>query len=121
MRALRPIAVWTLLATVVAGGVIGPSLHRVQHGLEAMQEAPDGPCHTAAMHNTDVPLWTPEAPQAVVVDCDQCATRILGVSSSQAPVAVPRVLAATWTERASHLLSAAVVADPFIRGPPTRV
>jgi len=120
MRALRYIAVWILLATVVAGGVLAPSLHRAQHGAEMLTEAPEGPCHSVAVHNTDVPLWTPEAERATVPECDLCATRLLVVPSSQNPIAVPHGFAVIWETTTSHLFSAAVVAGPFIRGPPTR-
>jgi hypothetical protein len=120
MRALRHIAVWTLLATVVAGGVLAPSLHRVQHGMDALAHAPDGPCHSVAVHTTDVPLWTPEAERATAPECDLCATRLLVVPSSQRPGAVPPSCVVVWEATSSHLVSAAVAAGPFIRGPPTR-
>jgi len=120
MRAFRHIAVWTLLATVVAGGVLAPSLHRAQHGVEMLKEAPDGPCHSVAVHTADVPLWTSEAERVSAPECDLCATRLLVVPSSQSPGGVPPSLIVVWEATSSHLISAVVVAGPFIRGPPTR-
>jgi hypothetical protein len=40
--------------------------------------------------------------------------------SSQAPVVAPNVLVERRTETHVPFFSATVVADPFIRGPPTR-
>jgi hypothetical protein len=120
MRLLRSLAAWTLLAVVLAGGTLAPSLHRVQHGLEALRAAPSGPCHSAAVHTTDVPLWTSDAERNAGSECDLCATRLLVVPSSQNPSAAPHGFVVVWEASSSHLVSAAVVAAPLIRGPPTR-
>jgi hypothetical protein len=98
MHRLRALAGWMLLATVLAGGVLGPPLHRVQHAVEQIGHAPEEPCHAPAVHNADRPLWTTDGHRALAPDCDLCATRV---------------------HPTPPLTSAVVVAAPLIRGPPT--
>ncbi len=120
MRALRPIAVWCLLATILAGGVAAPSLHRVQHAAEQAAAATEEPCHAPAVHHAEEPLWTEHGARPLGPECDLCATRLLMAESSQAPVVAPHVLVERRTTTHVPLVSAPVVAGPFIRGPPAR-
>lgn len=120
MRVLRPIAVWCLLATILAGGVAAPSLHRVQHAAEQAAETPDEPCHSPAVHNAEVPLWTEHGARPLGPECDLCATRVLMADSSQTPIVAPHVLVERRTATHTHLFSVPVGAGPFIRGPPLR-
>jgi hypothetical protein len=118
MRRLRHIAVWTLLATIVAGGVLGPSLHRVQHALDRQAASP---CHSPAVHHTDVPLWTDAGGHVETPECDLCATRLLVVPSSIEAPPAPRRIGTTPIVVRTHLTPAFVAADRSIRGPPSGV
>lgn len=120
MRRLEHIAVWCLLAVFAVGGVLGPSLHRVKHGMEEIASAPERPCHSSEVHTTDVPLWTQADRTIRGLECDLCATRLLVTLPSLGPGVVPEATGTTWTSTRSHLTSAFVVADTFIRGPPPR-
>ena len=96
-----------------------PSLHRVQHAAE-QAAATDEPCHAPAVHHAEEPLWTEHGARPLGPECDLCATRMLVADGSQSPVVAPNVLVERRTETHISLFSAAVVADPFIRGPPVR-
>jgi hypothetical protein len=117
MRQLRPIAVWTLLATIVAGGVVGPSLHRAQHLLDRRGGPP---CHAPTVHHSDVPLWTAAGGHVDALECDLCATRLLVVSSSIEPPPSPRRTGTRRVVVRSHLRAGHVAAHWSIRGPPLR-
>jgi hypothetical protein len=116
MTRLRHIAVWGLLATLLAGGVVGPVVHRVQHAAERMAIAGE-PCHPASVHEADAPVWTADA-HLEAPDCDLCATRLLVVPSDLAPVASPRTVGTTRVLLRTHLAPVHVVSDRTIRGPP---
>jgi len=115
MHRLRHIAVWILLATIVAGGVLGPSLHRVQHALDR-QAAP--PCHASTVHDSDVPLWTDAGGHVDTPECDLCATRLLVVSSSIESAPAPRQIGTTRVTLRTHLAPGHVASHRSIRGPP---
>lgn len=117
MHRLRHIAVWTLFAAIVAGGVLGPSLHRVQHALDR-QAAP--PCHASAVHHTDVPLWTDADGYVDAPECDLCATRLLVVPSSIESAPAPRQMGTTRITLLAHLAQARVASHRPIRGPPSQ-
>jgi hypothetical protein len=116
MTRLRHIAVWGLLATLLAGGVVGPVVHRVQHAAEQMAKAAE-PCHPAAVHDADAPVWTADA-NLEAPACDLCATRLLVVPPDLAPVASPRTAGTTRVLLRTHLIPAPVATDRTIRGPP---
>lgn len=120
MRQLRSIAVGTLLATFVAGGLLAPSLHRVQHAMEQTAAASEEPCHSSDVHDSEVPLWTHPGTGLRGPDCDLCATRLLVVPADPDPVEATRSFTSNWGTVLVHLTSAAVAAAPFIRGPPMR-
>lgn len=117
MRRLRDIAVWVLLATIVGGGVLGPSLHQFHHAQERWATAA---CHAPAVHHSDVPLWTAAGGHVDALECDLCATRLLVVPPSfEAPSPSHLGDPAQVTLR-THLTPAPVAADRLIRGPPAR-
>jgi hypothetical protein len=116
MARFRHIAVWGLLATLVVGGVAGPVVHRMHHAAERLAKA-DEPCHPAAVHNTDVPVWTADADLEVPA-CDLCATRLLVVPPKLAPLSSPRTVGTTRVVLRTHLAPVHVRADRTIRGPP---
>ena len=116
MTRLRHIAVWGLLATLLAGGVIGPVVHRVQHAAERMAIAGE-PCHPASVHEADAPVWTGDA-HLEAPDCDLCATRLLVVPPTLAPVSSPLTVGTAQAPLRTHLTPAAVATDRTIRGPP---
>lgn len=118
MRRVRHIAVWTLLATLVVGGVAGPSIHRVDHALQKMAQASEEPCHSSAVHNTDVPLWTRAGASVHVPDCDLCATRLIVVLPDINPASTPSMAGTTRVVLRTHLTAAHVAAHRTIRGPP---
>lgn len=120
MRRLQHIAVWSLLAVFVVGGVLGPSVHRVKHASEQIASVSDRPCHSPAVHTADDPLWTQDGQRLDGLDCAICATRLLVVPPSLGPDVVPDMTGTTWSSTLFHLTSAFVVADTFIRGPPSR-
>lgn len=117
MHRLRHIAVWSLLATIVAGGVLGPSLHRAQHALDR-QAAP--PCHASAVHHTDVPLWTDADGHVDAPECTLCATRLLVVPSSIESPPAPRQMGTTRITLRTHLAPVHVASHRPIRGPPSQ-
>lgn len=116
MLRLRHIAVWGLLATLIAGGVAGPVVHRMQHAAERMANA-DEPCHPAAVHNADAPVWTADADLDVPV-CNLCATRLIVVLPDFTPFASPRTAGTTHVVIRTHLAPVHVIFDRTIRGPP---
>jgi len=120
MRRLRSIAALGLLVTLVAGSLLAPTLHRLQHAAQQTAQRADAPCHSRAVHDSPVPLWTVPHTELVAPDCVLCATRQLFLSTAVAPVVAPTVdLVVQATER-THLTAAVVAAVPFIRGPPRR-
>lgn len=115
----RYISVWLLLTTIVAGGVVGPSLHRLQHGLQQLADRPETPCHTPGAHAADKTLWTDAVSERGVPDCDFCATRLLVVPPTPAPSTAPRVVGTTAVSPSSHVAAAHVARHRYIRGPPS--
>ncbi|MEF8795463.1 MAG: hypothetical protein V5A22_08040 [Salinivenus sp.] len=115
MRRLRDIAVWILLATIVGGGVLGSSLHRVQHALDRQAAQP---CHASTVHDSDVPLWTDAGGHVDTPECDLCATRLLVVPSSIESAPAPRHIGTTRVTLRTHLTPVHVAPDRLIRGPP---
>lgn len=116
MMRLRHIAVWGLLATLLAGGVAGPIVHRLHHAAERMATA-DESCHPAAVHNADAPVWTTDADLDAPA-CDLCATRLLVVLPDLAPASTPRTAGTTRVILRTHLAPVHVISDRTIRGPP---
>jgi hypothetical protein len=117
MNHLRHIAVWALLATLLAGGVAGPVVHRVHHAAERMAIANE-PCHTASVHEADGPVWATDA-NLDVPACDLCATRLLVVPPDLAPVSSPRTAGTAQVILRTHLAPVHVISDRMIRGPPS--
>ncbi len=117
MCRLRDIAVWVLLATIVGGGVLGPSLHQFQHAQERWRTAA---CHPSAVHHSDVPLWTAAGGHVDAPECDLCATRLLVVPSSIESAPAPRHIGTTRVTLRTHLTPVHVAPDRLIRGPPVR-
>lgn len=118
MTPRRPIWVGLLLAAFVAGGVLGPVVHRAQHGV-AQADAPAVPCHSADVHKTEGTFWTDAADDRLPPECDLCARRLLLASPTPAPFTAPLTVAAVRVESPSHMAPAHVAADHFIRGPPS--
>ena len=117
MRRLRHIAVWILLATIVGGGVLGPSLHQLHHAQERWSTTA---CHAPAVHHSDVPLWTAAGGHVDSLECDLCATRLLVVPPTFEPPSAPRLGDTTRVTLRSHLAPVHVAPDRAIRGPPAR-
>ncbi|MFP4228791.1 MAG: hypothetical protein ACLFTE_08190 [Salinivenus sp.] len=111
MQWIQRIVAWLLLATVVAGGVVGPPLHRVQHAVEE-EGTPE---HT---HATEGPVWCGETFEIKTPDCVLCTIRLVVVSSVGGEGPTPHALGWEWEPIRTHLTSADVVAAPLIRGPP---
>lgn len=109
-----------LLATFVAGGLLGPTVHRVQHAIEQVAAASETPCHSPDVHHSEDPVWTHTGAALGGLDCDLCATRLLVIRSDLDPVGIGRVLASNREAVVTHLTSVFVVAAPLIRGPPMR-
>lgn len=116
MHRLRHIAVWILLATIVGGGVLGPSLHQLHH---AQARWSTTACHTAAVHHSDVPLWTAAGGHLDSLECDLCATRLLIVPPTFEPPSVPLLGETTRVTLRTHLVPVHVATDRSIRGPPS--
>ena len=115
----RHISVWLLLVAVVAGGVAGPVLHRVQHGAAQIADRPETPCHADSVHHAETALWTEATSDLRAPACNLCATRLLVVPPTPTPTLGPRRMGATAVETRSHVAAAHVSADRFIRGPPS--
>ena len=115
----RHISVWLLLVTVIAGGVVGPVMHRVQHGAEQIADRPETPCHAAGVHRAEISFWTEGASDLRAPACDLCATRLLVAPPTLVPPTAPRVMGTTTGEILSRVAAADVAAHRFIRGPPS--
>ncbi len=115
----RHISVWILLTAFVVGGVAGPSLHRVQHAGQQIADQTETPCHAPGVHDAEGPLWTHEATDLGKADCLLCATRLLVVPPAPAPSLASRASLTSVVTPVSHVASAHVAADRFIRGPPS--
>jgi len=120
MCRFRSIAALSLLATLLAGSVLAPLLHRVQHAAQQTAQRADDPCHSRAVHDSPVPLWTEPHAELEAPDCVLCATRQLFLAIAIAPVGAPTVASVALGTAHSHLTAAVVAAGPFIRGPPRR-
>ena len=120
MRRLRSIAAWGLLATLLAGSVLAPSLHRVQHAARQDAQRADEPCHSRTVHDSPVPLWTEPHAELEAPDCVLCATRQLFLASAVAPAPAPTGNLVEKGGERTHLTAAVVAAGVFIRGPPRR-
>ena len=108
-----------LLVEVAAGGVVGPTVHRVQHGAEQRSTQTETSCHPADVNAAEGPLWTGATDGRVLPECDLCATRLLVVPPTPIPTTAPRVVEGRAVEVRSHAAIAPVAADQFIRGPPS--
>ena len=118
MRRYRSLLAWLLLVAVAMGGVAGPVVHRVQHAVEQAAAA-DGTCHPAAVHTAEGPQWAETGADLFAPECTLCATRLLVVFPTPAPTSAPRVMGTTAVKGVSHVTTAHVAADRFIRGPPS--
>ncbi len=119
MQGRRPILVGLLLVVFATGGVIGPTLHLVQHGAAQRDTQTQSSCHPTDVHTANGTLWTDDTNGRPVLECDLCATRLLVVPPTPIPAMAPRVIGALAVEVRSHAAVAPVVSDQFIRGPPS--
>ncbi|MFB6230315.1 MAG: hypothetical protein ABEL04_04090 [Salinibacter sp.] len=118
MQRLRSISAWLLLVVFAAGGIGGPFLHQVHHASE--RAAPtDRSDHSVDVHTTEGTVWTDEAPDLSTLDCDLCARRLSVVTPAPAPFMAPQQGSTTEVEHRSHVASATVFNDWFVRGPPS--
>lgn len=120
MTRLRHISVWVLLAAFAAGGTVGPVVHQVQHAAEQAAAAA-APCHSAAVHNSDVPLWTEGVPSLDAPECILCARRLLVVPPAPAPTPAPTPTQSIQVATPSSVASVQTGTHQFIRGPPSRL
>lgn len=111
----RDIAAVLLLVTFVAGGLLGPSLHRVHHTLE---EAAEESCHSAAVHHADSLVLTDEDTSVAARNCALCVTRLLVVLPTIETLTAPTVLGTPPLIEGAHLVPVHVFTDRTIRGPP---
>lgn len=118
MNRLRHIAAWGLLVILVAGGVVGPLAHRVQHGVEWAASVAGEACHPASVHHAETVTLAEDA-GLEALECDLCATRVLVVLPDLAPVSTPRVAGTARVTLRTHLAPVHVVTDRTIRGPPS--
>ncbi|PQJ35654.1 hypothetical protein BSZ35_14555 [Salinibacter sp. 10B] len=118
MHRLRHIAVWFLLAAVVAGGVGGPVVHHLQHAAESAEIASDSSCHSSAFHHADVPVVADAASEVTAPECNLCATRLLVVLPDVSPTSGPTMEGTAQVVLRTHLASVYVATDRTIRGPP---
>ena len=116
MRRLRFISACTLIVVFAAGGVVEPVLHWTQHA--SQQANADRGCHSEAVHTAEGAVWTHEDGDLFAPDCDLCATRLLVVTPAPRPPTSPQHVGTTRVAHRSHVASAAVFTDRFIRGPP---
>ncbi|WP_263787339.1 hypothetical protein [Salinibacter grassmerensis] len=119
MQGRRRILVGLLLVAFATGGVVGPTVHLVQHGAAQRSNQAESSCHPADVHAAEGPLWTDTTDGRVVPECDLCATRLLVVTPTPPPSTAPRTVGTLAVEVRSQAAVAPVVADPFIRGPPS--
>ena len=118
MTRFRHILAWFLLGVLGAGGIAGPAVHRVQHAVEQAAVANQS-CHPSAVHNAEGGVWTEEAVDLRVPQCDLCVRPLVVVLPVPKPSTSPQVADAPGIERRRHVASAGVFADRFIRGPPS--
>ncbi|WP_263819780.1 hypothetical protein [Salinibacter sp.] len=119
MQGRRPLLVGLLLVAFATGGVIGPTVHLVQHGAAQRSTQTEASCHPADVHAAEGPLWTGATDGRALPECDLCATRLLVVPPTPIPATAPRVVEGLAVEVRSHAAVAPVAADQFIRGPPS--
>ena len=120
MTRLRHISAWVLLASFAVGGTLGPAVHQVQHAVEQAAAAAES-CHSDAVHNSEVALWTEPGSHADAPQCDICTRRLLVGSPAPAPDAGPFRAFTSRTVLPSGAVPAQTVTDLFIRGPPSRL
>jgi len=113
----RLLSVWIVLATFVVGGVVAPGLHRVYHNLDRVTEQ-RRPCHASEVHDTDTSQWTEETVGTDAFSCTLCTVRLLVVPPAPESTAPSHKTGRASVRARSHLTSALVFADRFIRGPP---
>lgn len=118
MTRLRHILAWFLLGVLGVGGIAGPVVHRVQHAVEQAAVA-DQSCHPSSVHDAEGGVWTEEAVDLLVPQCDLCVRRLVVVLPAPRPSTAPRVVGAPSIDRQRHVAAAWVFADRFIRGPPS--
>jgi hypothetical protein len=118
MQGRHPILVVLLLAVFTAGGVIGPTAHRVQHGAAKRSAQAESSCHAADVHAADGPLWTDDTDGRFVLECNFCATRLLVVPPTPVPTMAPRVGRVSTVEVRAHPAVVPTAIARFIRGPP---
>lgn len=118
MRRLRFISACFLFVAFATGGVAGPVLHWVQHAA-TQAAAASRDCHSEAVHTAEGAVWTHEAEDLFAPDCDLCATRLLVVMPALQPTTSPQREGTPRVEHRSHVASASVFANRFIRGPPS--
>jgi hypothetical protein len=111
-----------LLLAFVAGGILSPTAHRIQHALEhgAEHEMPVSTArHDEAVHEGHGSVCiTTEADDPL--DCDLCATRLLLSAHTSAQAPTPALQPADVVGTAAPLAPAPVPAHISIRGPPVR-
>lgn len=114
MGRFRHIAAWMLLVTIVTGGFLGPSLHRVHHAIE---RAAEESCHTDQVHNAEGPALAEEAAVSAA-HCTLCVPRLLVVLPAVESMTAPTVLVTPPGKLKAHLAPIHVFTDRTIRGPP---
>lgn len=111
----RDITAWLLLVTFVAGGLLGPSLHRIHH---AVEKAAEEPCHSEAIHNADTPLLGSDDDSVHASHCALCVTRLVVVLPALETLTVPTILGSPSVDVGVHLTPVHVFTHRTIRGPP---
>jgi len=110
-------SVWLLLTVFTVGGVVAPTLHRTQHGLDRLTVA-ETPCHPVSVHEAEEPQMTGEETSLNAFDCTLCTVRLLVVPSAPQGRSTPTVATTASAGAKPHLTAARVFADHTIRGPP---
>lgn len=96
----------------------GTVVHHLQHTAERIEAASNPSCHSAAVHDAELPVVTDAAPEVTALECELCATRLLVVLPDISSTSAPSMAGTTRVVLRTHLAPAHVSTHRTIRGPP---
>jgi hypothetical protein len=121
MSQRRPTTALLLLAVFLFGGLLGPSLHRLEHAeaRDARQQAAVARCADHGPHAG--PSWEAALPALDDAPCLLCTRALVGLNVAPSPAAQASLTAATSAAPpATRPPSGPACSSLFARGPPVR-
>ena len=116
MNKMRQHIAHVLLAVFVLGGLVAPSVHRIQH--QVGHSAPAAPADFAVQTAEPTLQASAAVPVTHDLDCGICSTHLVLKTHTQVTAPSPALADAAFEAAPVGFISSALLNRSFIRGPP---